>query len=1116
MKKMGVWTKRIVSTGLSLALIFGISSANYAMLSNKGLDTVQAASAVSRQSIHDGAILHAFCWDFNTIKANMPKIKDAGYTAIQTSPINTCLSIYDGKMLYGETEAEGRWYYHYQPTDWKIGNYQLGNKEEFKAMCEEADKYGIGVIVDIDPNHTTPLYDQVSNDLKNAAGGEEALYHKGSKVENGDQGGMRYDDRISVTYDAMGGLPDVDTENEGFQEYFYDFLEDCIDCGADGFRIDTAKHISLPDDGVPEEYTGDEKRNDFYPNMKADINANASKSYADLFVYGEVLDGDASRVAAYQDMLGGTCASNYGGSIRNAVSSGNVACDRILNYKIKDDSTTGTTYKADENKLITWVESHDNYINDKSYNSVDDNAVILGWAIIAARQAGTPLFFSRPMDSSKDNPWGTNQIGAAGSDIYQAPEVKAVNNFRIAMAGESEYLRNPGGNNSVIMIERGTKGVVIVNVSDGTFALDTETNLSDGTYKDSVEGREDLYTVVDGQLTGSIPAKSVVVLDTPADGEYSTLFFHNTNKWSNISAVVDGDSYSTVDMGYDWFKTVIPKEEFKVEFTDGTNKSNEYSIKKTSGKFMTAKSSKLYETKAEAEKALGIETTTVYFFNTDGWNTVNAYAWYDGGEQIFGGWPGKVIISEGNYWWKAELKTTGDKPKYIIFNDGKGTQTENITLEGNTGNYYAISAKQSEGNLKVDKYSSKSEAEEALGINGDSTTVYYYNAAGWEQVGVYTWGDVDLGSWPGALAEDDGNGWWKLTINAAPSTNFNIIFNNHVQGDDGKRQTEDLKVDSLKQVYFIGSKYKYTSKEAALNALENDNLVLEKNLGGNTTEKPKENTNRPIEEESELVEGTVKIYYYNASDWNQVNMYAWTDGANTEYFRGWPGQKMDHIGDGWYSVNVDEKALTHEGLHLIANNGEGAQLNNVELITERPEIKQKKEEEPKQPEQPTEPTQPSQPAVNPSTPNNNGASGSSTAQSNSSTSAPAVSTPAQATTQITAADVPTAANSKVVTSEKKKTTKIESTNNKTKGKSETVTTKEKEAAEDTSETEEAVEDANISIDTLASNDTKTSISDEATPAAAAESNFPIIPVVALVIALAAAATAATVVFKRKN
>ena len=93
------------------------------------------------EKVADGAILQAFCWNFNTIKQSLPDIAAAGYTAVQTSPINACLEGEDGGMeLYGD----GKWYYHYQPTDFKIGNYQLGTRDEFKALCKEKGFTGSG------------------------------------------------------------------------------------------------------------------------------------------------------------------------------------------------------------------------------------------------------------------------------------------------------------------------------------------------------------------------------------------------------------------------------------------------------------------------------------------------------------------------------------------------------------------------------------------------------------------------------------------------------------------------------------------------------------------------------------------------------------------------------------------------------------------------------------------------------------------------------------------------------------------------------------------------------------------------------------------------------------
>ena len=66
--------------------------------------------AQTRSSIQNGAILHAWCWSFKTIEENMDKIAAAGFSAVQTSPANTCLvGDYGGMEIYSE-DLNGKWY----------------------------------------------------------------------------------------------------------------------------------------------------------------------------------------------------------------------------------------------------------------------------------------------------------------------------------------------------------------------------------------------------------------------------------------------------------------------------------------------------------------------------------------------------------------------------------------------------------------------------------------------------------------------------------------------------------------------------------------------------------------------------------------------------------------------------------------------------------------------------------------------------------------------------------------------------------------------------------------------------------------------------------------------
>lgn len=447
----------------------------------KEYEPVRSDKIVNEQgladNISDGAILHCWCWSFNTIKDNMKEIAEAGFSTIQTSPINQCKVGEGGGMQIQDKDDSinnGKWYYHYQPTDYIIGNYQLGTEEEFRAMCEEADKYGIKVIVDAVVNHMSGDKSVLSENVT----GLNDPFHTLGEVND-------YNNRKEVTQGQLLGLTDLNTQNEEIQQYVLNYLKSCVDAGADGFRYDATKHIELPSDDA-------EFASDFW-NVILD---NGSK-----FQYGEVLQGGADQIADYAKYLNVT-ASKYGEILRDSVINENINAATL-----KDFSVNG----MNPDNLVTWVESHDNYCNDGNWQYMDETQIKQAWAIICSRAGGTPLFFDRPAGASTEDQWGDNKIGVTGSDFYTDKEVVAVNKFRTAMIGEEEKLSNPNDNTDILMIERGTKGAVLVNISSEEIKLsDVETTLADGTYKDKVSGKE--FKVKDGKLSGTVKKEAVVVL----------------------------------------------------------------------------------------------------------------------------------------------------------------------------------------------------------------------------------------------------------------------------------------------------------------------------------------------------------------------------------------------------------------------------------------------------------------------------------------------------------------------------------------------------------------------------------------------------------------------------
>lgn len=448
-------------------------------------------AAQTRETTKNGTILHCWCWSFKTIEENIPAIAEAGFTALQTSPANTCLvGEYGGLDFFG-LELTGKWYFHYQPTDWKIGNYQLGTRDDFISMCKKAEEYGIAVIVDVLPNHTTPRLKEVSQDLIDAAGGMENLFH-----ENGMRDIKNWSDRYECTTGKMGGLPDVNTENPLFQAYFMEYMNDLIRCGADGFRFDTAKHIGLPDDPVDKASS----ENDFWPIFtgKKDINGVMLENAGNLFMYGEVLQGGNSREADYAKFLPVT-ASSYGGTLRHAVKNADLSVRRLSDWR----------NDAGGENLVTWVESHDTYANAGESAKLTHFQLRAGYAVITARKDGTPLFFNRPQGAEATQFPGVSKIGDIGNDEFMHKEVVAVNKFRNAMVGEDEVLLN-GDDTGVLVVKRGEKGLVIINMNPLSKKVSVPIGLPDGTYRDKANGRK--YKVKDGILSGRIYSESIAVI----------------------------------------------------------------------------------------------------------------------------------------------------------------------------------------------------------------------------------------------------------------------------------------------------------------------------------------------------------------------------------------------------------------------------------------------------------------------------------------------------------------------------------------------------------------------------------------------------------------------------
>ena len=267
-------------------------------------------------------ILHLFQWKLNDITAYIPKVKEQGFDAIQISPIQG--------TTYG-TE----WWRLYQPINLKIGNTQIGTKEQLKKLCAVANQYGIKIIVDVvfrhvagDPqNHLAPHKD-VDPELLPYLCKEQIPCNN-------------YNDRWQCTHRCTG-MPMLDYENTEYIVKVLFFLDELENCGVWGFRLDQLKHYELPSEG-----------------------GSFIKMLTMYNFYGECIYCDQHILDEYSRYM------------------------KVL--------TEGRP--SNPSRLIAKFESHDDYLEFHTTNRMTDQMRLAEWDVLVNHCGYDSLYFARPFET---------------------------------------------------------------------------------------------------------------------------------------------------------------------------------------------------------------------------------------------------------------------------------------------------------------------------------------------------------------------------------------------------------------------------------------------------------------------------------------------------------------------------------------------------------------------------------------------------------------------------------------------------------------------------------------------------------------------------------------------
>ena len=644
-----------------------------------------------QSNIEDGTILHCFDWTYQQIIEELPNIAAAGFTSVQTSPAQAA------------NTTDSIWYYLYQPSGFYVGDAGLGSADDLQELCDAADNYGIKIIVDVVANHLAGDHTYIDDSLK-----ASEYWHNCS-------GSISYSDRYQITHYDIG-MPDLNSEHSYVQEKVANYISELKSYGVDGIRWDAAKHISLPSESCG-----------FW---SAVIDSS-------LFNYGEILDTPVTDNTTYANSLMSeyTDYMSVSDSVYSAVVTGALNGGTV-------PSAYGSWTLVDgieDSEVVYFAESHDTYSNTTSEGAwtkyIDQNIIDRSYAILASKANSTALYFSRPYATEKTE----IKIGVKGSTHFTSDEVAAVNKLHNQCAGESEYY-STSDNVAVVARETGATLVLGSGSNQSVSVPNAGSQLAEGTYTDLVAGGT--FTVTSSTISGYIGSTGIAVLlnedsdddddsdSTEKSGVNRTIYLDvNSCSWftnddavpvikTNLDSSYTEMTQTTVDDTTVYLAEVdtnatsatvarmIPSGSVYNENTITLSSSvNYYTSDSNWSDISTSYVDVDNDEDADVDTDTDVdtdddtedsgdevsETMTLYFTNNHNWNSVYAYTWKDNTGTT--SWPGTAMtyVQQNEYnqaVYKIEVPTDIDG---IIFNDGNGNQTVDITSNLTDGTGFYIS-----------------------------------------------------------------------------------------------------------------------------------------------------------------------------------------------------------------------------------------------------------------------------------------------------------------------------------------------------------------------------------------------------------------------------------------
>jgi len=442
------------------------------------------------------SFIHLFEWKWTDIAAECERfLAPKGYGAVQVSPPNE----------HAHIDSPYRpWWQRYQPVSYKIQS-RSGNEQQFRDMVSRCNAVGVRIYVDAVINHMAAGGNGASAGSSFNAGSKSfpAVPYgpndfNDAKCRTGSGNIENYNDVNQVRDCKLVGLPDLATGSEYVRQKIADYMNNLIDMGVAGFRIDAVKHM----------WPGDLQA--IYGKLK---NARSDIFGANKrpFIYQEVIDlgGEPIKNTDYTGIARVT-EFKYGMYLSDVIAKRN---GQKLCYLKNFGTGWGMIQDGDS---LVFIDNHDNqrghggggeiltFFSSRYYKLA--NAFMLAW----------PYGFPQVMSSYnfvKANDWQgppTNGGGDTKDVLINADDtcgngwicehrwrqIYNMNMFR-NVAGSAPVANWWDNNGQQIAFSRGDRGFLIINNEGFNMDVTLQTGLSAGNYCDVISGNK-----VNGSCSG--------------------------------------------------------------------------------------------------------------------------------------------------------------------------------------------------------------------------------------------------------------------------------------------------------------------------------------------------------------------------------------------------------------------------------------------------------------------------------------------------------------------------------------------------------------------------------------------------------------------------------------